>query len=317
MAKTGKDLQELNVNINNEDILYQEFIKIDKNIELLNSFIDDFPIIFKKVEKYDFSDSNKTIDEVKYFFAYKLFDGYISRFCFYSYLFNDEKIKIICMLKSYISDLDNDLKKFTLNGIKKVLSDGLRFPFDSANYLIDEINKIDINKSFDKIKHDPFTYFTNNSSYSDITKVYMAIFSINGFIKSKEQVHSDYIKDNYSKELIEVISKSMPDINTKHLTPQKEIELPKPQKIDWKKDERLIPYLIHLLNENGYINEKHQFAFIEKHFIANGKPIRRENIKANYNQADYLNKHINKTPKDIIQINNIIEQLNSILNTLE
>ncbi|HMS29267.1 MAG TPA: hypothetical protein PKD32_05420 [Saprospiraceae bacterium] len=97
--------------------------------------------------------------------------------------------------------------------------------------------------------------------------------------------------------------------------PQKEIE--PINKIDWKKDERLIPYLIHLLNENGFIKEKNQFAFIEKHFTANGKPIKRENIKANYNQADYLNKPINKSPKEIKQINDFIEQLNSILNALE
>jgi len=104
---------------------------------------------------------------------------------------------------------------------------------------------------------------------------------------------------------------------TQPTPPQKEIEYINTSKIDWKKDERLIPYLIHLLNENGFIKEKNQFAFIEKHFTVNSKPIKRENIKANYNQADYLNKSINKSPKEIKQINDFIEQLNSILNALE
>lgn len=99
--------------------------------------------------------------------------------------------------------------------------------------------------------------------------------------------------------------------------PQKEIEYQKPTKIDWKKDERLIPYLIHLLNENGFLSEKNQFSFIEKHFTANGKPIKRENIKANYNQADYLGMKPSKYPKEIKQINDIMEQLKIILDALE
>lgn len=117
--------------------------------------------------------------------------------------------------------------------------------------------------------------------------------------------------------IIYMKANNIPNYTTQPTQPQKEIEYINTSKIDWKKDERLIPYLIHLLNTNGYINEKNQFAFIEKHFTANGKPIKRENIKANYNQADYLNKHINKSPKEIKQINDFIEQLNILLNALE
>lgn len=89
------------------------------------------------------------------------------------------------------------------------------------------------------------------------------------------------------------------------------------QKIDWKKEERLIPFLIHLLNEKGFLNEKNQFAFIEKHFTVNGKPVKRESIKANYNLADYLNKPHKKTPKEIKELTDIVERLNDILNTIE
>jgi len=87
-------------------------------------------------------------------------------------------------------------------------------------------------------------------------------------------------------------------------------------KIDWKKDERLIPFLIHLLNESGYISEKNQFSFIEKHFTVKGKNIKRGNIKANYQQADYLNKPINKSPKEIKELSSILDKLNSILDII-
>ncbi len=80
-------------------------------------------------------------------------------------------------------------------------------------------------------------------------------------------------------------------------------------KIDWQSDERLIPYLIYLLNEAGFLKERNQFAFIEKHFTAKGKPIKRKNLKANYQQADYLNKKLSKTPKEIKQLNEAVEKL--------
>lgn len=135
--------------------------------------------------------------------------------------------------------------------------------------------------------------------------------------KEKADIYGVKIYEHQISVLYELAKKYNIVIDIHTTPPQTQIEQYKTNKIDWKKDERLIPYLIHLLNENGFIKEKNQFAFIEKHFTANGKPIKRENIKTNYNQADYLNKPINKSPKEIKQMNDFIEQLNSILNSLE
>lgn len=91
-------------------------------------------------------------------------------------------------------------------------------------------------------------------------------------------------------------------------------------KIDWKTNERLIPYLFKLLNDAGFINVNHPFATIAKHFTVNGKTIKRVNLKSNYNESDIENIAPSKIPidaKKILEIKTKLKELNQILISLE
>ncbi len=88
-------------------------------------------------------------------------------------------------------------------------------------------------------------------------------------------------------------------------------------KIDWRGNQRLIPYLFRLLNKASYIDEKDIFKLTSETFTSKGKPINREHLASNYSQGDYDGKKTNELPKDAQKIKLIIEKLKEIDGIIE
>jgi len=171
----------------------------------------------------------------------------------------------------------------------------------------------------------PFDFDADLNEANQINDLHERLLFLKKRLKEFNQHHAhelDLYTWFYPKQATAEINYVMDLINMKHRQGQSKaapVKTHPTSKIDWKNNERLIPYLIHLLNEAGFLKEKNQFALIEEHFTAKGKPIKRVNLKTNYQQADYLNKKLSKTPKEIMQLNEIAEKLkklNDILNSL-
>lgn len=297
MAKTGKNLQQIKEQQFDELIqknwyyndVYTYLLKFEN--EFTNLSLMDFILNCESAENIVFGallnpTNNKDLT-IKYIIEQK---GYY-----------ETALKPDCKTNNKLNDFELYLTKFIIAHclVRYYKEDKKRNDYFNQVLSISERQKLDF-KYYAHSNYTKFSLYVNSNIEQDwLLK-----------LNTKQYVTID------KKELAETLNK-LKQTTTQPTPPQKEIEYINTSKIDWKKDERLIPYLIHLLNENGFIKEKNQFAFIEKHFTVNSKPIKRENIKANYNQADYLNKSINKSPKEIKQINDFIEQLNSILNALE
>jgi hypothetical protein len=88
-------------------------------------------------------------------------------------------------------------------------------------------------------------------------------------------------------------------------------------KIDWRGNQRLIPYLFRLLNKVGFIDEKDIFKLASETFTSKGKPINREHLASNYSQGDYDGKKSKELPKEAQKIKLIVDKLQEIDEILE
>jgi hypothetical protein len=88
-------------------------------------------------------------------------------------------------------------------------------------------------------------------------------------------------------------------------------------KIDWKKNQRTIAYLIHQLNQYGFINEKTVYSLITNLFTVNGNEINRKYLVSNYKQADYDELKQHNRPPELKEIDTIIDRLIEFEKALE
>lgn len=306
MAKNKKSHINTKEDLINNFELFQLFIAFPKNFELLHDFVIECKIYDElKYSKNDILDWTK--DERVLFGAFDYFWDSVLMYCTIAYVNHNSTAKLISLFKSELTQVKMTYKKPYADFVVKILEDKNRFPFESS-MLIKSIKEIDLNMSYELIDRNSF-FAKDKELQKD------SIIMIFGFAKTKREKIEEFFQENYSKELIEIASDYIPQ----KLDSLKGTEINKNgsiDKIDWKKDERLIPYLIHLLNLNGFLSVKNQFAFIEKYFTVNGKQIKRTNLKSNYNQADYYNKKLDLTPVEIKQLNEIINQLNFLLDKL-
>lgn len=194
-----------------ENKVYLELIKIPHNYELLSSYMADLNIdtIFNRF-KIDEVKYNK--DELMLSILYKRFSDTILDYCIMAYRYIDKKIKLISWFKSHISKFGIDEKRVIIKYIKIILEDKNRFPFDGT-FIVNAIDKINLDDKFEPIIVSEFEYFTDSKSIK--YDLYMDSFiHINGLLKSKKEVIEDFFIKYDSADLIEKSIKYIPkDLN--------------------------------------------------------------------------------------------------------
>ena len=287
--------------------IFEQIIQLTNNYSLVTDFSNE------SVIRNSFQ-NNIEDETVQLIVSYELLNMYVFNFCMVAYWFNNHTLNLISWYKSELNKCPLSIKEIVKKYTIRVLEDKERYPFD-ATMLIDGIRRTNSENKLQSIPQSILFYFTGKEEFEDLELLNEGIFRILGTFKTKNQIIMDFVEEHYSKEFLDIVANKLPQSLNNHTLEIRGVLTN--SKIDWKKDERLIPYLIHLLNEAGFIDERNQFAFISKFFTVNGKVISRKSLKSNYSQADYLNRNHKKIPIELKQINEIINKLNEVLSLME
>lgn len=244
MNEANKELQDLGI--------YKFIIEIPKNYQLISEFGKEIGA-YDLLKKKELDTSQLSFDEIALFGSYGYMDKVVFSFCSIAYRYNKMPIKLISWFKSHISGHELKTKQVIKDFTIKVLEDKDRFPFD-ATILINGINGINIEDDFYWIEQHEFDYFLGTDRFDDYELFIKSYIQIWGLVKSKNQIIEDFIKENYSKELIEITNREIPryENNIKaNIKPYiKEIE---PIRLDATQTQ--IVYLFKCLVKEKIINE--------------------------------------------------------------
>lgn len=175
----------------------------------LNKKINSF---FNAQEIID-SIEERIIESAKLYFRDVISNKFLSEafdIAFYVHYYHSEPHKVLNYIKAKLYRYDVFLRELYLDLLLDIINDRSRFDFnnDSLKYIATELSNIDIN--FEKPNF-PFgiggiEYFSNSKGIVLDTKFLTSWLAVRGFLQTKQEYYSSFLKENYSPELLQAIS---------------------------------------------------------------------------------------------------------------